>query len=94
MTAIGRGWCGVGMLVYVFLLSIVLASGRVVSIMCVMVLGPYVWVRVVVRVFWMCVESSCVSAFEFATRYMCRLYLGRCWDWVVCVCGIVAMCWT
>ena len=42
----------------------------------------------------MCVASSCVNAFEFATRYMCRLYLGRCWCLVVCVCGIVAMCWT
>ncbi len=40
----------------------------------------------------MCVASSCVSAFEFATRYMCRLYLGRCWYWVVCVCVVLWQC--
>ena len=91
---IGRDWIGAGVLVYNFLLSMVVASGRVVSIMYVWVLSPYAWVRVVLRVLWMCVASSCVSAFEFATRYMCRLYLGRCWSWVVCVCGIMAMCWT
>ena len=90
----GRGCGGAGVLVYDFLLSMVVASGRVVSIMYVWVLSPYAWVRVVLRVLCMCVASSCVSAFEFATRYMCRLYLGRCWDWVVCVCGIVAMCCT
>ncbi len=70
----------------------VMASGRVVSILCVWVLCPYFWAKVMFRVLWMCVTSSCVSAFEFATRYICRLYLGRCWCWVVCVCGIVAMC--
>ena len=90
----GRGCVGAGVLVYAFLLSIVVASGRVVSIMYIWVLSPYAWVRVVLRVLCMCVATSCVSALEFATRYMCRLYLGRCWCWVVCVCGIVAMCWT
>ncbi len=90
----GRAWVGAGVLVYDFPLSMVVASGRVVSIMYVLVLRPYAWVRDVLRVLCMCVASSCVSAFEFATRYMCRLYLGRCWCWVVCVCGIVAMCWT
>ncbi len=90
----GRDWVGAGVLAYDFPLSIVMASGRVVSILCVWVLSPYVWVRVVFRVLWMCVASSCVSAFEFATRYICRLYLGRCWCCVVCVCGIVAICCT
>ena len=50
MLAIGRGWCGAEMLVYVFLLSIVVASGRVVSIMFILVLCPYACVRVVLRV--------------------------------------------
>ncbi len=77
----GRDWVGAGMLVYDFLLSMLVASGRVVSIMYVWVLSPYVWVRVVFRVLWMCVASSCVSAYEFATRYMCRLYLERCRFW-------------
>ena len=90
----GRDCVGAGVLVYDFLLSMVVASGRVVSIMYIWVLSPYAWVRVVLSVLCMCVASSCVSALEFATRYMCRLYLGRCWCWVVCVCGIVAMCWT
>ena len=69
----GRGCVGAGVLVYDFLLSIVVASGRVVSIMYVWVLRPYAWVRVVLRVLCMCVASSCVSALEFATRSMCRL---------------------
>ncbi len=90
----GRGCVGVGVLVYAFLLSIVVASGRVVSIKYTLVLSPYAWVRVVLSVLCMCVASSCVSALEFATTYMCKLYLGRCWCWVVCVCGIVAICWT
>ncbi len=89
---IGRGWVGAGVLVYDFPLSMLVASSRVVSILCVWVLCPYVWVKVVFRVLWMCVTSICVSAFEFTTMYTCRLYLGRCWCWVVCVCGIVAMC--
>jgi hypothetical protein len=46
----GRDWVGVGVLVYDFLLSMVVASGRVVSIMNVWVLSPYAWVRVVLRV--------------------------------------------
>ncbi len=88
----GRDWGGAGVLVYDFPLSMFVASGRVVSILCVWVLCPYVWVKVVVRVLWMYVASICVSAFEFATRNTVRLYLGRCWCWVVCVFGIVAMC--
>jgi hypothetical protein len=88
----GRDWVGVGVMVYNFPLSMLVASGRVVSILCVWVLGPYAWVRVLVRVLLMCVASSCVSAFEFATRYICRLYLGRCWVVCVCVWDIVAMC--
>ncbi len=89
--AFGSDWVGVGLLVYDLPLSMFVACGRVVSIMCVWVLFPYSWVRVMFRVLWMCVASSCVSAFEFATMYMCRLYLGRCGCWVVCVCGIVTM---
>ena len=46
----GRDWVGAGVLVYDFLLSMVVASGRVVSIMYVWVLSPYAWVRVVLRV--------------------------------------------
>ncbi len=88
----GRDVGGAGVLVYDFSLSMFVASSRVVSILCVWVLCPYVWFKVVVRVLWMYVASICVSAFEFATRKTCRLYLGRCWCWVVCVCGIVAMC--
>ena len=83
---LGRNWVGAGVLVYYFPLSMFVASGRMVSILYVWVLCPYAWVRVMFRVLWMCVASSCVSALEFATRYMCRLYLGRCWCWVVCVC--------
>jgi len=78
--------------VYDLPLSMFVASSRLVSIMCVWVLYPYYWVRVVFRVLWLIDASSCVSAFRFATSYMCRLYLGWCWCWVVCVCGIVAMC--
>ena len=40
----------------------------------------------------MCVASSCVSDLEFATRYMRRLYLGRCWCGVVCVCVVLWQC--
>ena len=46
----GRGWVGAGVLVYDFPLSMSVASGRVVSILCVWVLCPYVWFKVVVRV--------------------------------------------
>ena len=75
----GRDWVGAGVLVYDFPLSICVSSSRVVSILCVWVLCPYAWVRVVLRVLWMFVASIYVSAFEFATRYTCRLYLGRWW---------------
>ena len=64
---LGRGWVGVGVLVYDFLLSMLVESGLVVSIMYVWVLSPYFWVRVVFRVLWMCVASICVSALELAT---------------------------
>ncbi len=87
-------WVGDGMLVYDLLLSMLVASGLFVSIMYVWFLSPYFWVRVVVRVLWMCVASICVSALELATMYMCRLYFDRSRVWVVCMCGIVAMCWT
>ena len=66
----GRDLVGVGVLVYALPLSMFVASSRVVSIMCVWVLCPYSWVRVVFRVLWLYVASSCVIAFEFATRYM------------------------
>ena len=89
---VGRGWVGAGVLVYDFPLSMFMASGRVVSILCGWDLCPYAWVKVVLRVLWMGVASICVSAFEFATRYICRLYLGRCWVVCVCVWDIVAMC--
>ena len=46
----GRGWVGVGVLVYDLPLSVFFASCRVVSIMCVWVLCPYSWVRVVFKV--------------------------------------------
>ncbi len=88
----GRGWVGAGVLVYDLPLSMYVASGRVVSIMCVSVMCPYSWVRDMFKVLWMFVASSCVSAFEFATRYLRRLYLGWCWCCVICVCGVVAMC--
>ena len=87
-----RGWVGAGVLVYNLPLSMFVAYGLVLSILCVWVLCPYCWVNVVLKVLCMFGASSCVSAFEFATRYMCRLYLGWCWCWVVCVCVIVAMC--
>ncbi len=73
----GRVRIGAGVLVYDLLLSMLVASSRLVSIMYVWVLSPYAWIRAVFRVLRMCVASSCVSALEFATRYMCRLYLGR-----------------
>ena len=46
----GRDWVGDGVFVYDCLLSMVVASGRVVSIMYVWVMSPYAWVRVVLRV--------------------------------------------
>ena len=46
----GRDWVGAGVLVCDFILSMVVASGRVVSIMYVWVLSPYAWVKVVLRV--------------------------------------------
>ena len=61
---------GDGVLVYDLPLSMFVSPGRVVSIMCVWVLRPYSWVRVVVKVLWKFDASRCVSAFEFATRYM------------------------
>ena len=73
---LGRGWVGAGMSVHDLPLSMFAASTRVVSIMCVWVLCPYSWVRVVFKVSWMFDASSCVSAFKFATRYMCRLWGG------------------
>jgi hypothetical protein len=39
-----RGWVGAGVLVYDLQLSMFIASGRVVSILCVSVLCPYSWV--------------------------------------------------
>ena len=92
IVVIGRGWVGAGVLVYDLLLSMFVASSRVVSIMFVWVMCPYSWVRVVFQVLWMLDASSCVSAFKFATSYMCRLYLRWCGCWVECVCDIVAMC--
>jgi hypothetical protein len=47
----GRGWVGARVLVYDCVLSMVVASGRVVSILCVWVLCPYSWVKVVLRIF-------------------------------------------
>ena len=74
----GRGWVGAGVLMYDSPLPMFVASGWVVSIMCGWVMCPYSRVRDVFKVLWMFVASSCVSAFEFATGYMCRLYLGWC----------------
>ncbi len=65
---LGRGWVGVGVLVYALPLSVLVASCRVVSILCVWVMCPYSWVRDVCSMLWMFVESSCVSAFVFASR--------------------------
>ena len=45
-----REWVGAGVLVYDFLLSMLVESGRVLSIMYVWVLSPYAWVKVVLRV--------------------------------------------
>ena len=64
----GRGWVGTEVLVYDLPLSMFVASSRVVSILCVWVLCPYSWVRDVFSVLLRFVASSCVSAFEFATR--------------------------
>ncbi len=46
----GHDWVGAGVSVYDLLLSMLVASGRVVSIMYVWVLRLYVWVRVAFRV--------------------------------------------
>ena len=91
---VGLDWIGAGVLVYDFLLSMFVASDLLVSIMYVWALGPYAWVKAVFRVLCMCGASSCVSAIVFATIYMWRLYFGLCRCCIVCVCGIVAMCWT
>ena len=64
----GRGWVGVGELMCDSLQSMFVTSIRVVTIMCVWVMCPYSWVRDIFRVLWMFRASSCVSAFEFATR--------------------------
>ena len=69
---LGRGWIGAGVLVYDLQLSMFVASRRVVSILlcvlCSWVMCSYSWVRDVFSMLWMFVASSCVSAFEFATR--------------------------
>ena len=49
-------------------MSMFVASGRVVLILCVWVLCTYSRVRDVFSVSWMFVASSCVNAFKFATR--------------------------
>ncbi len=46
----GRDWVGAGVLVYDLLLSMDVASGRLVSIVYVWVLSLYAWVRDVLRV--------------------------------------------
>ena len=70
-------WLGVvGSVLYDFPLSMFMASVRVVSILCVLVLCPYAWVKVVFMILWMCVVSSCVSALS--------LLLGIC---VGCIWG-------
>ena len=46
----GRGWVRAGVLVYDLPLSMFVASGQVVSIMCVWVLCPYSYVRDVFKV--------------------------------------------
>ena len=45
----GRGWIGAEVLVYNLPLSMLFASCRVVSIMCVWALCSYSWVRVVFK---------------------------------------------
>ena len=77
----GRGRIGVGVLMYDLPLSMFVASGRAVSIMCVWDLCPYSWVRVMFKVLWMFVASSCVSAFEFAARYI-YIYVDCIWGGV------------
>ncbi len=77
----GRGWVGVEVLVYDLPLSMVVASGRVVSILCVWVFFPYCWVKVVFKVLRMYGASSCVSAFEFAARYI-YIYVDCIWGGV------------
>ena len=66
----GRDWVGAGVLVYDFPLSMFVASSRVVPILCFWILCPYAWFKIMFRVLWMCVASSCASAFQFATRYI------------------------
>ena len=45
-----RDWVGAGVLVYDFPLSMLIAFGRVVSILCVWVLCSYAWFKIVFRV--------------------------------------------
>ena len=45
IVVLGRGWVGDGVLVYDLQLSLLVASSRVVSILCVWVMCPYSWVR-------------------------------------------------
>ena len=72
-----RCWVGAGVLVFDLPPSVFVASGRVVSILCVWVMCPYCWVKVVFKVLCMFGASSRVSYFS--------LLRGICVD---CICGI------
>jgi len=64
------------------------ASNVVVSISIVCNVYRYAWVSVLFIMVWMWCGSSRVSAFEFATMYMFRLYVFF-ESLVLCVCGSV-----
>ncbi len=60
------------------LLSMFAASSVLISISVVYTVYPYVWESAMFIAFWILCGSSRVSALEFATMYMFRLYfLGR-----------------
>jgi hypothetical protein len=70
-------WCvciGVGMSLHDVLLSMLVTSYVMVSISIACTVYPYACVRDIFIVCWMLCGSSRVSAFEFATMYMFRLY--------------------
>ncbi len=67
-----------------------LASNTSVSIIAVLDDWPYYWVSVLCSLLCMVWGSSRVSAFEFATMNMLRLYFVCFVYRVVGVCGIVA----
>ena len=79
------------MSLYDVLMSMVFESGVLVYISVVYTVWPYACVSAIFIDCWMLCGSRRVSAFEFATMYMFRLYFLGWVPVVVCVCGSVTI---